>query len=71
MKVADEIITNIETGITALGQIDISKLEKSGVHMLSARLMGLTEKLNKLAYMMLYTVENQDPTPNEDFKKLR
>lgn len=71
MNEYEEIIVEIETRIKALQTVNIAAMEKAQVHILSARLMSLTEKLNSLAYSMLYMAEETNPTDPENFKKLR
>jgi len=71
MKEYEKIIAEIETRIKSLQQANVSGMEKAQVHIFSARLMSLTEKLNSLAYAMLYMTEETHPTDPEEFKKLR
>lgn len=71
MNEYEEIIVEIETRIKALQTVNIAAMEKAQVHILSARLMSLTEKLNSLAYSMLYMAEEKNPSDPGDFKKLR
>ena len=66
MKEIEKIVEDIQTRIDALKHFDISKFENSDVHILSERVMNLSGKLNQIAYMMLYTLDNAKPSNKEN-----
>ncbi len=66
MKDIEKIIEDLQTRIDALKHFDISKYERADVHILSERVMNLSGKLNQIAYMMLYTLDNKKPSDKEN-----
>ena len=66
MKDIEKILEDLQTRIDALKHFDITKFERTDVHILSERVMNLSGKLNQIAYMMLYTLDNTNPSDKEN-----
>lgn len=58
VKQAEEVMQEIESKINLLNQMNLSGFEKAQVHQLSGRMIALAEKLNRIAYMNLFVVED-------------